>query len=160
MLGRANCERYSHRTIKERRLVSVCPPTARPPPIIPHGSLGALRSQGSSRIAYARQIEIVMRPATIISILRESHLPFSKASTGTGPFKQILLDGRHALRADSPPITITSRILSSAPPPGGPPPAPAPSTRNAPGRSMRSLPLSIGSSHRSEMSTPASCSRK
>ena len=27
-----------------------------------HGSLGALRSQGSSRIAYARQIEIVMRP--------------------------------------------------------------------------------------------------
>ena len=42
------------------------------------GSLGALRSQGSSRIAYARQIEIVMRPATIISILRESHLPFSK----------------------------------------------------------------------------------
>jgi hypothetical protein len=38
----------------------------------------ALRSQGSSRIVYARQIEIVMRPATIISILRESHLPFSK----------------------------------------------------------------------------------
>jgi hypothetical protein len=47
-------------------------------PLLAHGSLGALRSQGSSRIAYARQIKIVMRPATIISILRESHLPFSK----------------------------------------------------------------------------------
>jgi hypothetical protein len=46
--------------------------------LLAHGSLGALRSQGSSRAAYARQIEIVMRPATIISILRESHLPFSK----------------------------------------------------------------------------------
>jgi hypothetical protein len=31
---------------------------------------------GSSRIAYARQIEIV--PAIFISILRESYLPFSK----------------------------------------------------------------------------------
>jgi hypothetical protein len=29
-----------------------------------------LRSQGSSRIGYTRQIEIVMRPATIISISR------------------------------------------------------------------------------------------
>jgi hypothetical protein len=46
--------------------------------LLAHGSLGALRSQGSSRVAYARQIEIVMRLATIISILRESHLPFSK----------------------------------------------------------------------------------
>jgi hypothetical protein len=46
--------------------------------LLAHGSLGALRSQGSPRVAYARQIEIVMRPATIISILRESHLPFSK----------------------------------------------------------------------------------
>src|SRR5260221_8859481 len=46
--------------------------------LLARGSLGALRSQGSWRIACARQIEIVMRPATIISILRESHLPFSK----------------------------------------------------------------------------------
>jgi hypothetical protein len=35
---------------------------------------------------------------------------------------------------------------------GGPPPAPAPSTRNAPGRSTRSLPLPIGGLHQSGMS--------
>lgn len=43
-------------------------------PLLAHGSLGALRSQGGSRIAYARQIEIVRRPVIIIAILRESHL--------------------------------------------------------------------------------------
>jgi hypothetical protein len=47
-------------------------------PLLAHGSLGPLRSQGGSRTAYARQIEIAMRPATFISILRESHLPSSK----------------------------------------------------------------------------------
>jgi hypothetical protein len=31
-----------------------------------HGSRGAFRSKGSSRIAYAQQIEIVMRPPTFI----------------------------------------------------------------------------------------------
>src|SRR5260370_30595003 len=76
MLGRANCELLTP-AIKECRLVSVCPPTARPPPITCTRQ-PRRRSQGSSRIAYARQIEIVMRPATFISILRESHLPFSK----------------------------------------------------------------------------------
>src|ERR1700687_480589 len=35
------------------------------------------------RIAYGRQIEIVMRPATFISTLRESHLPF-RDDTATG----------------------------------------------------------------------------
>src|SRR5258708_35940584 len=46
--------------------------------LLHHGSLGALRSQGGFRIAYARKIEIEMRPAMFISILRESHLRFSK----------------------------------------------------------------------------------
>jgi predicted porin len=43
---------------------------------------------------------------------------------------------------------------------GGPPPVSAPSTRNAPGRSTRSLPLSIGGLHQSGISIPGSCSRK
>ena len=48
-------------------------------PLLAHGSLGALRSQGSSRIAYARQIEIVMRPRNhYFDLMCESHLPFSK----------------------------------------------------------------------------------
>jgi hypothetical protein len=42
----------------------------------------------------------------------------------------------------------------------GSPPASAPSTRNAPERSTRSLPLSIGGSLQSGMSIPGSCSRK
>ena len=41
---------------------------------------------------------------------------------------------------------------SSALPPAGPPPAPAPSTRNAPGRSTRSLPVSSGGLHRNGIS--------
>src|SRR5260370_42385226 len=36
------------------------------------------------RIADARQIETVMRRATFISTLRESHLPFPRTTTATG----------------------------------------------------------------------------
>jgi hypothetical protein len=46
--------------------------------LLAHGSLGALCSQGGFHIAYARKIEIEMRPAIFISILRESHLRFPK----------------------------------------------------------------------------------
>src|ERR1700676_1260006 len=37
-------------------------------------------SVGFMRIAYARQIEIVMRPANFISTLCESHLPFPRTT--------------------------------------------------------------------------------
>jgi hypothetical protein len=49
-----------------------------------HGSLGALRSQGSSRIAYARQIEIVTRPATLFQPY-VSHTYLSENDCSTRP---------------------------------------------------------------------------
>jgi hypothetical protein len=63
---------------KEYRLVSVCPPMARPPPITCTRQPRRAPFTGGFRIAYARKIEIEMRPAIFISILRESHLRFSK----------------------------------------------------------------------------------
>ena len=54
----------------------------------------------------------------------------------------------------------TSRILSSAPLPAGRRAASAPSIRNVPERSARSLPLLTGGLHESGISIPASCSRK
>jgi hypothetical protein len=47
------------------------------------GGVGTLRSQGSSRIAYARKIEIVMRPAIFISASREARLPFQHDYSNT-----------------------------------------------------------------------------
>jgi hypothetical protein len=61
--------------IKECRLVSVCPPTARPPPITCTRQPRRAPFTGRLPHSLCATIEIGMCPATFISIVRESHRP-------------------------------------------------------------------------------------
>jgi hypothetical protein len=79
MLGACKLSALLTPAIKEFRLVSLCRPMARPPPIT--CTRQPRRAPFTGRLlrrAYARKMEIEVRAEIFISILRESHLPFSK----------------------------------------------------------------------------------
>ena len=92
-----------------------------------------------------------------------SNTAFGVNGLGNKTFQVMWAGGKYAVTEDLDLIAAYYHYIqdfSSAPPPGGPPPAPAPSMRNAPGHSTRSLALSIGGLHQSGTSMPGSCSRK